>query len=1004
MVGMALAGPATPLEPPAAGAPPLADPVVRADVRFSAVRTTAWSEDGSRYLLLDGDARFQLGVYGFRGSRAVARITTERLPGRTLRYLAIYIDNARPLGEDGARVGAEAQRLLVTATTSGGVALETDLLDPADQPPTDPLLFEATSRFARYDESQTRVTADGPVGPLVDPQQFETRTARREQITQQQSRIDQKVVAEAAQRGEEMARREAIRAEARDEPDTAAPPPAPSTVLPTRGVVRFTQDRIYGEARDDGAVIMLIGDVNVIYNDYEGRQDMSLRAQRAVIFLTEDWRDAARQEEVDASVVRGIYLEDNVIATDGAYTVRAPRVYYDLALNKAILLDAVMYTWEVEEQVPLYLRADVMRQTSATSFNADRALLTTSEFGEPHFAIGSRRVTIEQHQTSGGAIRQKFTGVHNTFEFGGLPLFYWPYIAGDDREIPLREVGVGYSEDDGPQITTTWDLFALVGYEAPDGVDLEGNLDYLGDHGVGLGTEFEYDVNKMFGQFNAYILPYDTGEDEIDGRNTVKQDGDTRGYALWQHRQILEDNWELSLEGAYVSDVTFLEEFFPDQAYEAKPYETSLYVKKQEDDWALTLLNSYDLIDFTPQLTTLQTPGYTVEKLPELGFFTTGVSFWDDRLTWTSDTRLSRMRMHFGNDSPSDRGFTNNQSMQLFGIPAAMPFDTAFESAGFPGDWVGRFDTRQEIAAPLNVGIFNVTPYAVGRVTAYDDDFVDFAGQDDPVRLWGMIGTRVHTQFNRVYDGVENRVLNINGLRHIIEPSINIFYADTTIDEDELPVFDYDVEHLAQGGGVTLGLKNTLQTRRGGPGRERTVDWITLTTNYTFRDKETDPDFEIARFFDYRPEYSVGGDHFYAELLWMVSDVLAVTGELTYGAEDFDQVVQWRVGMSMQHTPRLSTYINYQEIHVLMSQLLTYGISYQLTTKYRVGVQQTYDFHRDDTSNFDVIIERKLPRWTLRLIASIDEIEEDQSIGVVLIPDGLGGGGGGSGGAFGSSN
>jgi hypothetical protein len=41
-----------------------------------------------------------------------------------------------------------------------------------------------------------------------------------------------------------------------------------------------------------------------------------------------------------------VYLEDNVIATDGVYTVRSPRVYYDLARNKAVLLDAVFFTWE----------------------------------------------------------------------------------------------------------------------------------------------------------------------------------------------------------------------------------------------------------------------------------------------------------------------------------------------------------------------------------------------------------------------------------------------------------------------------------------------------------------------------------------------------------------------------------------------------------------------------------------------------------------------------------
>jgi hypothetical protein len=683
-----------------------------------------------------------------------------------------------------------------------------------------------------------------------------------------------------------------------------------------------------------------------------------------------------------------------VIVTDGQYTVRAPRVYYDLKQDKAILLDAVMYTWEVEERVPLYLRADILRQKSATSFEAERALMTTSEFGEPHFAIAARRVTIEQTTTKAGTIRQKYTSSDNTLRWGGLPLFYWPYLAGDNREVPLRNVGASYSENEGPTVETAWDLFALTGVEAPQGVDLEGRLDWRGESNLGLGVDFEYDVPDMFGELRAYLLPYDTGTDEIGGRRDIEQDGDTRGFARWQHRQILEDNWEVSLEGAYVSDETFLEEFFRDEAYESKPYETSIYAKKQEDLWALTLLGAYQVNDFTAQLATLQTPGYYVDKAPELGFYTTGVSFWEDRLTWYSDTRLSRMKMRFGNDSPDARGFNNAQSMLLFGIPNTVPFDTAFEAAGFPADFVSRVDTRHEVAAPLRFDIFDVTPYAVGRVTAYDDSFEDFAGEDDQYRLWGMVGTKVHTQFSKVDPTVEDKVLNLHGMRHIVEPSVNVFYADTTIDRGDLPVFDQDVESLAQGLGVTLGLRNTWQTQRGGPGRWRNVDWIVLTTNYTFREDETDPDFELARFFDYRPEYTVGGDHFYSELLWMVTDVFAVTGEVTYAQEDFNRVVQWRVGATVAHTPRLTSYLNYRDIDPVDARLLSYGFLYQLTTKYRVGAQITYDFEQDDLRTLDVTIERKLPRWTLRVVASLDDIEDDQIFGVVLIPDGFGGGAG----------
>src|SRR5690606_10498775 len=96
----------------------------------------------------------------------------------------------------------------------------------------------------------------------------------------------------------------------------------------------------------------------------------------------------------------------------------------------------------------------------------------------------------------------------------------------------------------------------------------------------------------------------------------------------------LRDNWELSLQLGYVSDPTFLEEFFRSEADAGKPYETSFYLKKQQEETAFTLLAQYDLNDFTPQLTTLQAPGYTVDKSPELAWRQLGTAIFGNRLTY----------------------------------------------------------------------------------------------------------------------------------------------------------------------------------------------------------------------------------------------------------------------------------------------------------------------------------------------------------------------------------
>ena len=111
---------------------PLADPIVSSDAELGAQRVSRWRVGDDQYLLLDGDARFGVGLYRFTGDRVLVRLKTERRPGRLVRHLAAYIDDARPT--EGGPIRAEASRMLVTASTSGRVGLEADSFRVLDEP------------------------------------------------------------------------------------------------------------------------------------------------------------------------------------------------------------------------------------------------------------------------------------------------------------------------------------------------------------------------------------------------------------------------------------------------------------------------------------------------------------------------------------------------------------------------------------------------------------------------------------------------------------------------------------------------------------------------------------------------------------------------------------------------------------------------------------------------------------------------------------------------------
>ncbi|MFA9477736.1 LPS assembly protein LptD [Phycisphaerales bacterium AB-hyl4] len=977
-------------------APAWADTVVLdADAHLAARRATTWQQDQAEYVLLEGETAFQMGAYGFHADRALVRIVTETRGEQTVRHMAVYLDDARPLvGEGRAPVAAEADRLLVTGSTAARIKLEVDLKRDAQPSGDDPFVNAGQSRIARYDLDATQRRAAGSLAPATPPLLAAQQPARQGgSLTDPPP--EQPTVEPAPEPG---APREPGQADdLPDLPDDLATlevdepeQPRADTVLPTTGTVRFRTERVVFEREPDESALMLIGDVRLIYEDAADGRSVVLQAERAVIFLAPEAADDAMGDTAfNAGAVQGIYLEDNVVISDGDYTLRAPRIFYDLQRDQAVVLDAVLYTWDVQRQIPLYVRADSVRQTSRTSFEARGAVLTTSEFAQPHFGIGANRVTLDMDRDEAGVMRQYFSASHSTLRVADVPVFYWPYLAGEVRALPIRSVSVGQSRRRGLEVETAWDVFALLGQESPDGIDLTANLDYRGTGGPGIGAELDYNIEGARGQLRGYLLPTDSSEDRFGRRVRIEQDNETRGYVRFEHRQTLPDNWHADLEAAYVSDETFLESYFPDEAHTARPYQTAIYLLKQEPDWAFDLQASTQLTDFTEQLTTLQAPGFQLERQPEVGYYRTGTSLFADRATWYTENRFSRIKANFGRDTPADRGFREQQALDLFGTPPDVRFTDAADAVGFDQDWRLRVDSRHEINVPMELGPLSITPYVVGRVTAYDDDFEAYAGEDDQYRLWGSLGTRFSTQFQRSYDRVDNRVLNLNRLRHLIEPSINVFYAATTVDAGDLPPYEADVEDIADGPGIRLGLRQTLQTQRGGPGRWRSVDWFTLQTDLVFRSSDGNRDRQpLARFYDYRPEFARGGNHFYTEARWQVSDVLGTIGDLTFDFHD-EQVSQWRLGASLQHTPRLRSFLHYRNIRPINSQWLGYGFTYELTRKYTISATQRFDLRENESRNIDFWLERRLPRARLRFIASFDQIDNEQVFGISFTPEGF---------------
>ncbi len=718
-------------------------------------------------------------------------------------------------------------------------------------------------------------------------------------------------------------------------------------------------------------------------------------ADRAVIIVRLKGKGEEKQKQVDVAAgvpfmggdVVGLYLEDDVMVTDGDYVIRMPRAYYDIAGGQGIILDAVLSVRHEQLGQPIYVRAAKLRHESGTSWTGEDARVSLSPFSESNLSVGAKKIKFTQGDGSDGEVGHRLKVEGATLGIGGVQVIDLPDF---DREIdmlPLREFQPGYSTRGGATLMTRWEMFALLGEKQVDGVTLMGNLDLRGQRGLGLGAEVNYDMNDMFGKMEGYLLIGDEGEDDFTNRDAVGHEGELRGFVMIEHRQLLDKNWEISAEFGYVSDPIYLEQFERKLGEVGKASDASLYVKQVQGQRGFTAEVNSDINGFVAQSGVLQSDGFLVERKPEVGLHVVGQTLLDGRLAYFGESRMGRMRMFGGADSPGDRGFTDAQSRKWFGFGAGETANTSFKDAlasrGLPVGFVNRFDTRHEIQAPLKSGVFDVLPYASARLTAYDESY---GGNKDGLRLWGGVGVRVHTEFSKTWGDLKSPMLGVDGLRHVVEPVVDINYADSSIDRSGLPEFDVDIEGINDGLSGRVGLRQTFETKRGGVGRERVVDLLVLDTDFVFNNRDESDDV-VGRYFGYRPEFSRGGNHFSGEARWQASDRFGVAGNIVTNLDGF-HAQQWAAGVSMAHTDGLTSYAEYRDLDVVSSRLVSWGFNYRLTKKYKLGVEQVFAFGDDESRELQVTLVRELPGWQMVTSASFDELNGAQSLFLMFYPKG----------------
>lgn len=989
-------------------------------VALQATSANVWKVETTQRVYLSGKVRVTMGTYDFTADSAVLWI--ERLPsekGLVTQLAAWFPETIEPTKAAG--LGAGGSNLFVTASTYGDVSLSAVLFEPTSPRPNADL-SRAQQRLAAY--LADLATKPPPLRILPEvirqvppppppPLEVGGKAPLDPSVA---AAIDAATQAGAVRRAMDLP----LPPVAQAAPGEAIDPSAPRPIVAPDSMVAFAAEQIEADAATDEVTLTKGVSIEVLPRfDGGANRALQLRSDRAVVFLRKGTLERMKSgfTETAADSVVGVYLEGAVNATDFQYVVRARRAYYDFATNRASMVDGVLRTQD-RKGIPLVARAKELRQYSQRQFEGDQVRVSMSEFFEPHLSIAADRAVITEVEAAGGGTTSQMSARNVTFNAGALPFFWLPsFEATGKMQPPLSGITANYSDRTGAQIVTRWDLFSLLGMAPPPDTDITLVQEAFTEYGAGGGAR-----GRLFGANFDMLGIYDYGNPEqTSAGRDVKVDPSLRGTIEANDVLRLSDTAKLELRGSYVSDESFLQVWRQQAFANETQRETSAYLASASDRSEFSLLGSMPTNDVITSGSQLAARPYQVRKLPEAAYKRWGDSLFGDSITWQQEYSANIMEMEMGRGTTASTGVIPNtfnlQGQQyapgkFFGSNTSI--QDLYYSQGYGDDTLARLYTRQELSSTFGEGGWKFVPYTSANVYGYvGGNPQNYDAAADRFRAIIAGGFRSSADIVSNADTFEVASLDLHRLRHALTAYVNTWAGWNTAEDLAYAVYDQEIEGATGGAAVQAGIRQRLQTMRGGPGNWQSVDWLVfdlglvwnesgddLARTYTDGAKYRQSPF--PQYFAWRPELSQWGRNAYANFQLAASSSLTLRGNLTYLLEDdlpdygsgafgLDNGARGTVGATFQHSPDVATFLEYRAINnfapesvYLSDALLAGGVNYQISKAYSMSFVPTYDLKENDFRLFTLNIQREMPDFTLYGTFGYDAIQ-DQYFGGINI-------------------
>ena len=451
-------------------------------------------------------------------------------------------------------------------------------------------------------------------------------------------------------------------------------------------------------------------------------------------------------------------------------------------------------------KVPTFAGATgLVGNTTNRTYTANRAFVTTDDIENPAYRVRASKITI---------VPGKYVRMWNAVLLAGnVPVFYFPYY---QRNLGPRSSNFNFT----PGYRTSYGAYLLGTYEwfIGDAADVKFHADYRTRRGPGVGP----DVFLHLGQWGEAAVKYyylydlqpDYNANSFPWFNPIPHNRQ-RFNLGWQATPATNLNLKALIN--YQTDPLVLRDFFPGD-YDGNPQpNTFIEAQKYWDNWSLDALATPRVNSFFNQ----------IERLPDLKLTGYRQQILDTPLYYDSESSLAWNRAYTANTTNGFYWATN----------------------GFYTDAALRADTYHQITLPWTFfNWLNVAPRAGGRFTYYNRHA--YAPDDDTSAInRAVFNTGIGASFKAtaLWADAKNSFFDVNGLRHILEPSLNYTFVTRPSTgplgvpqlDGEMPALlispvtfpDYNsLDSIDSMNVMRLGLRNVLQTKRDGE-LDNLVNW-----------------------------------------------------------------------------------------------------------------------------------------------------------------------------------